>query len=179
MKKASVTLILIMIFLMAPVLLNAKEKKCRVGIGVSLGKEYMWFGSSNVFPTFYVPIDISSKFRLEPEIGFNLYSESFGIWDEPSSIIYLGCGIFAMSQKEKVNIYYGARTGLIFTSYNWNGSRTDFYVGPVTGGEYFLTKNFSLGGEIQVSYIFISLIRGEDRASQLKTKTLIFVRWYF
>lgn len=96
-----------------------------------------------------------------------------------------------MTRKDKVDIYYGVRNGLICTwdydRYDWNGteryerSKTDYYFGPAMGGEYFFSKHFSLGGEVQLNYVFIGRWDGGDGGGTeggIRTKTFIFVRWY-
>lgn len=195
MKKANFLFVIVVIFLLATSQLHAEEKKRRIGFGVSWGKQFFVSGEGLVtyfdFPSFYVPIIISSHFRFEPEIGYYRYRRSDEDWKYSYTVLFTGCGIFYMMGKEKVDIYYGARLGLIHTSYlseySWNGqdkdeaTKTDFYVGPAIGGEYFFTKHLSLGGEIQVNYIFIgkwSDIVGKRSESTIRTKTLFFLRWY-
>lgn len=173
--------------------LHAQEEGNRIGFGVSLGKEIIDLDGGALtlfdFPSFYLPISISSRFRLEPEIGYYHYSGSDEDWKVSETIISGGCGIFFMTRKEKVNIYFGARLGIMSTSssweYSWNGqekdkdSKTDFFIGPALGGEYFFTKNLSLGGEIQVNYINLGQWSDSDGSeSVIRTKSLIFIRWY-
>jgi len=65
----------------------------------------------------------------------------------------------------------------------WDRSKIDFYIGPALGAEYLFTKRFSLGGEIQLNFISIGQWDGdlsaENSESVVRTKPLIFVRWYF
>lgn len=152
------------------------------------------------FPSFYMPIIISSRFRIEPEIGLYRFSESDEYWKQSATIFTLGCGFFSMTRKEKVDIYYGVRLKLARISwseeyeYSWNGyqesekdkfSKTDFYISPAVGGEYFFNKHFSLGGEIQLNYIILGqwhmdeYENDDSSGSEIKSNTLIFVRWYF
>ena len=199
MKKASLILLFGTAFFLMSNLLHAQEKAARFGIGVSMGKEVLGFEDGGLvtvfdFPSFYMPILISPRFRLEPEIGLWRYSGSGKNWEESYTILSLGCGIFPMTKKGKVYIYYGARFGLIRISYSaeysWNGhtesdddSKTDFHVSPAIGGEYFFTDHLSLGGEAQLNYIFVGQVDDDDdddvSESLIRSKTLIFVRWYF
>ncbi|MBA7694284.1 hypothetical protein ES703_102891 [subsurface metagenome] len=196
MKKASFIMLLVVTSFYLSNFLHAQEKtqekRSRIGFGVSLGKEIMEIGEAYTlldFPSFYLPISLSSNFRIEPEIGYYRYSGSDEDWEESYSILSIGCGIFSVTQKGKVDIYYGLRLGLRSTSYSyrytWDGvdsvdeSKTDFYIGPAIGGEYFFTKHLTLGGEIQLNYIFIGQWDdGEGSESVIRTKPLIFVRWY-
>jgi len=194
MKKASFIMLLVVTSLYLSNFLHAQEERSRIGIGVSIGKEVLAAEGMQLtlfdFPTFYLPISLSSNFRFEPEIGYYRYSGSGEYGKESNSILSIGCGIFFMTRKGKVDIYYGARLGFMSTSYSyrytWNGlesdsdSKTDFYIGPAIGGEYFFTKHLTLGGEIQFNYISIGQWDdGEDSESAIRTKPLIFVRWYF
>ncbi|MBA7522587.1 hypothetical protein ES705_14707 [subsurface metagenome] len=198
MKKASFIMLLVVTFFYLSNFLHAQEersqeKRSRIGFGVSLGKEIMEIGEVYTlldFPSFYLPIRLSPAFRIEPEIGYYRYSGSDEDWEESRSILSIGCGIFSVTQKGKVDIYYGLRLGIMRISYSysytWDGvdsdddSKTDFYIGPAIGGEYFFTDHLTLGGEIQLNYIFIGQWSdGEDSESVIRTKPLIFVRWYF
>ena len=198
MKKVSLILLFGTAFFLISNLLYAQEKETRLGVGVSLGKESLLIDEDAIltlfdFPRFYIPIITSPQFRFEPEIGLYRYSRSGDDWESSYMILSLGCGIFPMTHKGKVYIYYGARLGLVRISYSseytWNGhtesdedSKTDFYIGPTIGGEYFFTDHLSLGGEAQLNYTFIGQFdNGDDDVSEslISSKTLIFVRWYF
>lgn len=190
MKKASFIMLLVVTSFYLSNFLHAQEERSRIGIGVSIGKEVLPTDGMQLtlfdFPSFYLPISLSSNFRFEPEIGYYRYSGSDEDWKESASILSIGCGIFLMTRKGKVDIYYGARLGLISTShsyeYPWSDgeeSKTDFYVGPAIGGEYFFNKHLTLGGEIQFNYISMGQWDdGEGSESVIRTKPLIFVRWY-
>ena len=168
----------------------------RVGLGVSLGKEIIpaeedWVLSLFDFPSFYVPVAVSPRFRLEPEIGLYRHSYSEDDSDYSNTILRFGCGAFAVRDKGKADIYYGARLGLERSSYShewtWDGqreeikrSRTDLGIAPTFGGEYFLSEHLSFGGEAQVG---LSLLVKEDveedvSSSDMGTSTRLFVRWY-
>ena len=195
MKKASFIMLLVVTSFYLSNFLNAQEersqeKRSRIGFGVSLGKEIINIPNEALtlldFPSFYLPIRISPNFRLEPEIGYYRYSRSDEDWKGSYSILSIGCGIFRMTRKGNVDIYYGARLGLISSSNSYESSwsdgkesKTDFYVGPAFGGEYFFTQHLTLGGEIQFNYIFMGQWDGgEGSESVMRTKPLIFVRWY-
>lgn len=198
MKTISVILLLGAAFLLSFNLLYAQEEKTRVGFGVSIGKETMIIEEGTAFtlfdfPSFYMPILISRQFRLEPWIGLYRYSRTVEDRKNSYMLFSLGCGIFSMKDKGKVDIYYGARFGLVHISYSYKyssndyneddeDSKTDFYIGPAIGGEYFFTDHLSLGGEAQLSYAFIDQLGHNDKdvsESLISSKTLIFVRWYF
>ncbi|TEU00108.1 MAG: hypothetical protein E3J23_03460 [Candidatus Stahlbacteria bacterium] len=193
MKKAIFIILFVCISLLMVNPLQAQEKRSSIGLGVSLGKELYMGGLTLLdFPTFYLPITLSSNFRIEPEIGYYRYSSEFENSETTETYLTVGCGIFLISQKGKTNIYYGLRLGFIrvyeYDKWIWNGQdvyeahRTDYYIGPAIGGEYFFNKHLSLGGEIQVNFISIgkwSDSTGKHSVSVTRTKPLIFVRWYF
>lgn len=71
MKKTGSVLVLLIIFFILSNFLQAQDKERNFGIGVSSSKEAIWLED---FLIIYMPINISPKFRLEPEIGFLLQS---------------------------------------------------------------------------------------------------------
>jgi hypothetical protein len=195
MKKATFFLLLGIAFLLMSNLVYAQEKAPSFGIGVSMGREILMVYDQGIvtlsdYPSFYMPIPISSGFRIEPEIGLWLHSysrEDGGDRKSSYSIISLGCGIFPITNKGKIYIYYGARFRMVrflnsiedvYT--DRDDSKTDIHFGPAVGGEYFFTDHFTLGGEVQLDYISIGQFDDDDVSEKLiNTKTLIFVRWYF
>jgi hypothetical protein len=114
-------------------------------------------------PTIFVPINMSSRFRIEPEIGIGWASatNTSGRTDS-TSVVHSGSGAFGLASKDRFTAYYGARIAYIrfgqsstfstgtnsFTYPSANG----FFVAPAIGGEYFLSDRLSLGGEVQVRY---------------------------
>lgn len=179
-------LVLVVIFLLCWNV-YAKEKKTRIGIGIGFGKEYISVEENYPmyslfdFPSFYIPIKISENFKLEPEFGINRISSSDSS-KTSSSAIYAGLGIFLTTSKGNIEFYYGIRLGGAFSSYNdsYNGfsdsdSIFQFLAGPAIGGEYFISNHLSIGGEIQL----ICYFENDDCASMLKTKPVVFLRWYW
>lgn len=125
-----------------------------------------------------------------------------------TSMYQIGLGILAKKSTKDINLYYGIRGGLMHVSVKEEGKCTyvydnywyteteteryddeettsGFYVGPVIGGEYFLSDRFSLGAEVQFKYCSYSIEEedSEDNdeysVSSLSTKPLVFVRFYF
>lgn len=170
MKKINSVLLFLVIFFSASYLVRGQEERSRIGIGVGLSTLFE-------LPSFYLPINVSSQFRLEPAVSFHRHSESSFFGEEISTTFSAGCGIFRVVGKGKVDMYYGARTGFVSRSYG-TVSMVDFSFDPAIGGDYLFDKHFSLGGEIQLNCVFIGLLKGRD-SGEIKTKTLFFVRWYF
>jgi hypothetical protein len=155
-----------------------------------------------------VPISMGSL-KLEPEVGWMRYSTT--VKDNvaktetknSTSNIKFGCGVFAVKPLKKVEIYYGGRVGIVLASSSstepssvdpqksieYSTSQTHWYLGPCLGGEYFITDNFSFGGEGQLIYSKIgdptSKIDGkedkkvtETSSSLIDTRYMFIFRWY-
>ncbi len=109
--------------------------------------------------TVLLPINLTQHFRLEPELGLLWMNDKDN--DYNTLGFSGGLGVFGMFQREKLNIYIGGRfmfdRARIEGSYIINNeSATEKYtaikIGPAFGFEYFLSKNFSIGGEIGLRY---------------------------
>lgn len=165
---------------------DSAKSDTRLGIGISAASDVALGSSELLFvplslANIYIPIHVSSHFRLEPEIGLLRSTFSSNGFKGSATNIRIGLGIFAQSPKEKMNFYYGLRAGVIqlFESSGGNDdSTTDFYIGPACGGEYFMNTNASLGGEVQLNYIAFDQ-NGNSSYAVLTTRTQIFLRWYF
>lgn len=191
---------------------DMSTEKLSIGLGVALGKElfsiYELDGNVSLpdFPSFYVPIQLSKSFRIEPEIGYFRYSIENDL-EESSAVLVLGCGLFYTHWHGKANIYFGGRFELYRYSsqvadydLEWNGDSYDWIqtaghdyttsnwvLSPAIGSEYFICPNkLSLGGEIQLNYTIVGDLKvdgesvDEDYTEHLlKTKTLFFIRWFF
>lgn len=139
--------------------LHAEQYK----ISDALSNYYSAYTSTVLFP-----LNLTQHFRLEPEIGLLWMNDDEE--NETSLGISSGLGIFGMFQREKLNFYAGGRImfdkSKIGGYYNYNGESIPlkYYsikVGPAFGFEYFLSNNFSLGGEIGTRYSY-SKSRLED-----------------
>lgn len=199
MKKA---LILLVVLLFATTL-QAQDKmvndKFQIGFGAAIGKEILLISSSYPiiavdFPSFYIPIIVSSMIKIEPHFGLGSMSYKNG-GEETMTYMDFGAGVFFLKWYGPVNLSFGARFGMFNTNFKEaNGveevsSRMDMYFGPALGGEYFFTKNFSLGGEIEFLYGMWGdmkvTVDGEEvdtgsdyDVTTMRTKTLFFIRWY-
>jgi hypothetical protein len=105
----------------------------------------------------YITINIGSKFRLEPKVGFAL--------SDGSEQYSFGIGAFGRKPISKFNILYGLRLG-------YSSSETTM-IAPTVGGEYYFIKNFSIGSEVQLQ----GLINEGDFV--IMTNSSVIVRFYF
>lgn len=183
MRRAGLILIPFISILLSSGVATSQEKSPRVGLGISLGKEvvayayypwwlryYYWGAPSIDFPSIYIPIMVSPKFRLEPEIGIWWLSRS----GYSNTIFRISWGMFSVERKEKTNLYRGLRFGVILR--DGDTSTTALFMGPALGGEYLFSNYFSLGGEAQLNFTYCT---DADLQSILSTKVIFFVRWYF
>jgi hypothetical protein len=140
-----------------------------VGVAISDVSDLAVSGSTptgvnvGLTPTIFLPINVGSRFRVEPEIGFfrNTISDT-GALNRTETVqgLHAGAGAFILAKKDRFTLYYGARGGYIrrTSSVSVGGSRrTDdtipgYFVAPAIGGEYFLSDYLSLGGEVQVRF---------------------------
>jgi hypothetical protein len=159
----------------APSVFAQDGTRGRVGMGVSISDagELLTVGSGNtpisvIAPTISVPINITSRFRVEPEVGF--YRNSSTVDSSPpilsrtttSSSAKVGAGAFGVASTGRFTLYYGARVDYLrFTQSSVSGSGPNtatyptypgFLIAPAVGGEYFLSEHLSLGGEVQVRF---------------------------
>lgn len=132
-----------------------------VGINTCVDKlswEYPYSSTSGFF-TF----NIEDRIRFEPEIGFFRNKEER---DNPeiskTDQINLILSTYGIIHENKVSILYGVKLGyLYYRSENkyagiseLSKSKSDgLLFGPVLGLEYFLSDNFSIGGEFFIRYM--------------------------
>ena len=160
------------------------------------------------YPVLYMTI-LSSSLRLDPEISYWRFSKTMEPEGakfksiEKRSIIHFGVGVARILKRRSKNLsYIGLKTVLDFNLYksesanNKDGinrtltKRINFLIGPYMGTEYFLTGALSLGGEFQLLYTKVGQRESkynwrrpdefpDTSESLLKSKVLVFLRWYF
>lgn len=114
----------------------------------------------------YVPIDLSSRLRLEPFVRHTSSSstQTVDFGGEPTTfrsngdLIEGGVGLFGLAvPKESVRLYYGGRASYFDSTSRSTSLRQSSYgyrITPTLGFEYLFSSRFSLGGE--VGYYFES-----------------------
>jgi len=140
----------------------------------------------------YIPIETGSLL-IEPLIRYSSSSEeidydNYGILDEEesSSDFTLLLGIFKPTEIGKIRSYYGIRVGKTWSKYENNLSNSKeesdiLIIAPTVGAEYFVSDNFSFGGEAMYT-----MITDEEEYDGFTTTTKVsvlipklIVRFYF
>lgn len=137
----------------------------------------------------YIPIASSASLRFEPNFAFARAETESGVAEETGSAFQIGAGLFSTrTVQSSTQVYFGVRLGAAFTKFKDSFgpdedsiSKTDFYIGPAAGGEYFFGDNFSLGAEAQlVVVIFGEFDEESDVSSNLIfSNSIFFARVYF
>jgi len=200
MKHAFGTLACILFVSLVSTGLRAGEEvgeRNRFGFGMSLGGSFSVDMTGDV--NFYFPIRIGENIRIEPEFGIMYSSWDFEYEGETYNgserIIRIGIGVMPVIQRGKLDMYYGLRTGVHLAAledpartiyspepFVLSYSRTDWYIAPAFGGEYFVSSHFSVGGEVQLEFMIFSDYDDYSRTTDVRViqnRNLFFVRWYF
>jgi hypothetical protein len=168
--------------------------KTKFGIGVTFGQDINMFSDFDMFTypmtigNIYFPIDITPKFRLEPEFGYFRFKYEFNGSESTISNLRFGVGLFSITRYKNSIIQIGGRIGIINNSINLgnpidndDNSKDDYYFGFATGGEYLLSKHISLGGEAQINYITLGNYNDDNDSttSIISTRALVILRIYY
>jgi hypothetical protein len=161
------------------------------------------------FLNLFVPVNVSSHFRLEPQIGW--HTGSFHeVASDPGSpansltgstrVLLLGVGFLGTRRPGDGStvLYYGPRVGLAWTRDNLtDGSsassltetQSNWYANLVVGGEH-LFSHLSIGGEVGLGYLHrgtphwtqtgpTTFTAADTKGHDLGTNATALVRWYF
>ena len=140
----------------------------------------------------YFPIETTGGFLIEPSLSYYSYSSdtdyddsSYDDYKSTSTEWSLVVGAFKLYEKEKLRFYAGVRIGKSWSAYESTGADDDeddaFILAPTAGVEYFISDNFSFGGE--GVYAMISSEDKEDEYTRTTKSTILIpkfiVRFYF
>lgn len=137
----------------------AAQRSARVGLGVGLSS--LDFGplvSGSAPPAhLYVPIDLSARLRIEPQLGLVTFNGDPG---DDFSRLDLGVGVlFQRSITQQLAAYVGPRVVLSFVSDEIDvgpgfddATGIDARILGAVGGEYRPHPNFSFGVEGQLGF---------------------------
>ena len=145
----------------------------RLGIGISISDIGELIPVLNedaiaatVVPGVMIPIRITSRLRVEPDIGG--YSNSStstvqGISNERRySFFRAGAGVFWMTRRDRVTLYFGGRAAYLrYTQSSVTSGRQSVtyptipgkLFAPTIGADYRLADHFTIGGEVQVRFV--------------------------
>ena len=156
---------------------TASPNTRRVGVGVAISDagevaaEGAYLGSTYrvttaaLLPTIFIPIDVTSRFRLEPELSGYRNSNThiggtFGDDTSSSSLLQVGTGVFGLARHERFTLYYGGRVASlrfgvssIRNTREYTSSARGWLLAPTMGAEYFLTEFLSVGGEASLKFV--------------------------
>lgn len=188
MRSISVMLPIFLIIILSNPLRAQEDTLGHIGLGISIdptGKPALLYIRSggdflqtvplvNISAiVFYVPINVTDKFRLEPSIGlFSMTTTNSDVSStstDASTVTTVGIrGTYRSNLSNSLDLYVGPRLELGFISskndYSYtapgtiSGSKsssteTDVTVGAVVGAECFPIRKFSIGGEINLNYV--------------------------
>ena len=199
--------VIISLYLNAFAQVEDDAQKTKFGVGISLEPLHVFTLGSTFYSTALLPVSIyfsvnRPSVSLQPEFGLYSYSYESGGSNNTASIVKVGLGaLFSVAQGPSSRTYLGPRMGLLFISQSSSSTgpttstsdrtETDFTIGLATGGEYYVSSQFSVGGEAQVNYYSFgnpettttpasgSSSNSDRTQSFISTSGLFFLRFYF
>ena len=140
-----------------------------IGVGVNNYNYYIYF-----------PINIKeSEYRVEPMMYYSDYTTTY---DNTYGKEYgLGIGFFKVfSQTSNTKLYVGPRLNYSVNEGDSAGyiKTTAYGVSPTLGFEYYLAENFTLGGEVYLTFYKSSGTNGTI-VNQKSTGTMVTMKYYF
>ena len=160
------TTLIVLIFLFYSSTFYSQPQKGNIGISVLVQNSQL---------DFLIPIFISDNFAVSPAVGISSISDQF-------TDISLGGIIRYYFSKNIVSPFIGGRFGALLLNPKDGESTTDLIFGPLFGGEYYFTKNFSVGIELQ-----LNITKSDERSNRfnnpngtnINTATAFFATIYF
>jgi hypothetical protein len=191
--------------------LAAQESRGNVGIGVTLNPAALILVDDDEFalfsPTGFNNFLVSLRagpVTLEPEFGlFRFATKTTGSGfssEENFSNLRIGVGVLAaLAERGNLRPYAGPRVGIIrsssHSSYSSGGGTSEYttkqtntYISAVLGAQYFFSRHFSLGGEVQLTRVSFgdektepppSGTEPETSTSTIGTGGVVILRWFF
>src|SRR5579872_1307229 len=155
---------------------DPEPEKITFGIGVTvfpsalagdLEEKFQAGGFANII----APIQIGPHILIEPELGFYRYDQDETLPDTikehyDKEVVRTGFGVFYSVEPDKsFEWYLGGRLGVLSSElhithnpitsahqefdHQWGA----FYAGAAFGVEFFFSRHFSIGGEVQINHI--------------------------
>jgi len=180
----------IILLCISPLFAQSDENTSAVKFGISATLEKSSYVYTDAyhrytdigFSEILFPVIVRSIIKIQPEFSYRSSDskESFDyrLWQ-------FGLGIFYFFQYNDINFYLGPRYGIEkLESTLWSTedekSTSSFYnYGATFGSEYFLSKNFSVGGEFRINkYIFNDAGDFDIEISHLTLVPVIYLSFY-
>jgi hypothetical protein len=161
------------------------------------------------FSNLFVPVNVGSHFRLEPQLGWRTGSFNEVASDSTSTannvsassrVLLLGVGLLRTQRPGDgaTILYYGPRVGLAWSRGNVSDgtsgaslteTQNSWYANAVLGGEH-LFSHLSIGGEVGLGYLHhgtphwtqtgpTTFAASDTKGHDLGTNATALVRWYF
>jgi hypothetical protein len=171
--------------------LHAQTDIRRVGLGMAITS----IGAGGAYGI-YVPLALSSRVRLEPELAVSIDSYAIDaggtVQEVQNQYVQVGVGLFRLVDAgTSTKVYIGPRAGIAWSHQKRTDEVTgdeawdalDWFVAAAAGGEYFLAPRFSLGGEVRLGFYQAGEANGSGTplftyGSRFTTGAGAFVRWY-
>jgi len=159
----------------------SEPRDTKVGLGLALGSSgsamdiFVDGGQFRLEPllsatSLRMPIQTSSGWRVEPELGFTILDASGSEYSDWK----LACGLSpSWGLGDKGLAYAGGRIGLFGMGYD--RTYVDLMLGVGLGGEYWVSSYFTLGGEAQFNLVKY----GEDLDGFSLTSNAVLVARFF
>lgn len=134
------------------------------------------------FSEILLPVIVKSLIKVQPEFSYrssdSKESLDYRLWQ-------FGLGIFYFFQYNDINFYLGPRYGFeklkstLWSTAEEKSTSTFYNYGATFGSEYFLSKNFSVGGEFRITkYIFDDSGDYDIEISHLSLVPVIYLSFY-
>ncbi|MBN1997503.1 hypothetical protein JW935_08130 [candidate division KSB1 bacterium] len=175
----------------------------KFGIGIEVADIASYMSGSHILLCY----NAAPTFRIEPGLTLRKSSSkdeasSAGIDEETDYTMWmLSVGFFKLNQAGKLVVYYGARVGYQSSTETekptggsggseFENTSSGYVIIPTLGGEFFIGKGFSLGGEVQLLYSSSKHestysgggqgadSKSESSASDIYTQGKVYVRFY-
>lgn len=135
----------------APLAAQVAPPARRIGLGVSLPDVGL-----------FVPINVSSRVRVEPFVNFQTSRADYPSSSDTTwySFTQVGLGVFVLARpQERLSFYFGPRGGVLRGSRKQNGSAgqgsskdTGWFIAGAAAAEYTPVPRFSVGAEAKIQY---------------------------
>ena len=134
------------------------------------------------FSKIMFPVIIKSLIKIQPEFSYRSYNSKKS-WDY--RLWQFGLGIFYFVQYNDIHFYLGPRYGFeklkstLWSTEDEKSISTFHNYGVTLGSEYFLSKNFSIGGEFRINkYIFNDAEEFDIDLSHLSLIPVLYLSFY-